>query len=198
LKTEGYKESKLPAFKLLSLLFILAACTQNYQPKPTGYMRIGLPQRLYSTLNSSCPYNFQINNAAQWVQKNDCWANIHYPDLRADIQLTYKHVTSPDELDKILNDAQDLAYKHSVKAEGIGEKLYINDEQNVYGIFYLVAGNAASSAQFYMTDSTNHFLRGVLYFYSQPNADSLKPAALFMQSEMVHLVETLQWKNSLP
>jgi hypothetical protein len=36
-------------------------------------------------------------------------------------------------------------------------------------------GNAASSTQFYVTDSTTHFLRGVLYFYSAPNADSLKP-----------------------
>jgi gliding motility-associated lipoprotein GldD len=180
------------------MLLLLVSCTQDYQPKPNGYFRIGLPGNVYSEIETPCPYSFEINSQAQWVPKNDCWANVHYPGLKADIQLTYKHVTSPEELEKILNESQDLAYKHTVKAEGIGEKLYMNSEKKVYGIFYLMAGNSASSAQFYMTDSTNHFLRGVLYFYSQPNADSLKPAALFMQSEMVHLVETLQWKNSLP
>lgn len=174
---------------------MLYSCQNDYQPKPHGYFRIGLPTKEYAPLKSDCPYSFEMNKNARFTAKNDCWADINYPGIRADLQLTYKNVSTADELEKILIEAQDLAYKHTVKAEGIGERLFINPEKKVYGIFYMMAGNAASSAQFYMTDSTNHFLRGVLYFYSQPNADSLKPAAMFMQSEMMHLVETLEWKN---
>ena len=123
---------------------------------------------------------------------------MRYPSIRANMQLTYKNISGPQELANVLNEAQDLAFKHSVKAEGIGEKVYSNPEKKIHGILYSMQGNAASSSQFFVTDSANHFMRGVLYFYSVPNADSLKPVNEFMYNEMVQLIESLEWKNSLP
>ncbi len=113
----------------------------------------------------------------------------------ANVQFTYKPIANAEQLGQILNEAQDLAYKHTVKAEGIGEKLYQNADKKMYGILYSMQGNAASSTQFFVTDSANHFLRGVLYFYSVPNADSLKPVNEYMYNEMVQLIESLEWKN---
>ncbi len=191
---------KLPFLLLLpaSLIFLAASCEDDYQPKPHGYFRIGLPENEYVSLESNCPYTFEINTAANWKEKKECWGDVRYPNLKATIQLTYKDVSDPKNLSAVLKESQDLAYKHSVAAQGIGEKLYTNPTDQVYGILYQMQGNAASTAQFYVTDSTHHFLRGVLYFYSAPNADSLKPVNEFMYSEMVHLIESLKWKNSSP
>ena len=113
------------------------------------------------------------------------------------MQLTYKPV-NPDNLDTLLRDGQELAMKHQVKADGMQERLYQNPEQSVYGILYRIQGDAATSTQFFVTDSVDHFLRGVLYFYAPPNADSLKPVNDFMYDETVRLVETLQWQNWSP
>jgi hypothetical protein len=55
-------------------------------------------------------------------------------------------------------------------------------------------GEIATSTQFFMTDSADHYLRGVVYFYSQPNPDSLKPVDDFIADEVIQLIESLQWK----
>ena len=197
MKKEGYNALRLPYLLLLSLsIFALAtSCEEDYQPKPEGYYRIGLPGTTYDTLKTDCPYSVLVNNDAKFITKKDCWADIRYPKIRGTIQLTYKDVQGKAELDEILKESQDLAYKHTVAAQGIGEKLYLNPDKKVFGILYQMQGNAASSAQFFVTDSTRHFLRGVLYFYSAPNADSLQPVNNYMYGEMVHLIENLEWKN---
>jgi len=180
------------------LLAFTFACSEDYQPKPRGYFRIGLPSTNYIPLQSDCPFTFNLNSEAKWIPKEHCWGDIQYPSIRASVQLTYKAIESEEQLERILKESQTLAYKHTVKAEGIGEKEYSNPEKNIHGFLYSMQGNAASSSQFYVTDFENHFLRGVLYFYSVPNADSLKPVNEFMYNEMVQLIESLEWKNSLP
>ena len=183
---------------ILLSLFLFAGCKENYQPKPIGHFRIGLPTKEYKPLTTACPYTFAMNTNAQWKNKKHCWGDVVYPRIRANIQLTYKAIQNEDHFLKVMKEAQDLAYEHAVKADGISERFYANPEHRVYGTLYKMEGNAATSSQFFVTDSANHFLRGVLYFYSVPNADSLKPVNAFMQDEMVHLIETLEWKNSLP
>jgi gliding motility-associated lipoprotein GldD len=64
----------------------------------------------------------------------------------------------------------------------------------VTGIFFKVSGNAATARQFFVTDSTSHFLRGALYFDSTPNADSLGVVNDFLEVDMKHLINTLRWK----
>jgi gliding motility-associated lipoprotein GldD len=64
----------------------------------------------------------------------------------------------------------------------------------ITGIFFKVGGNAATARQFFVTDSTKHFLRGALYFDSTPNADSLGVVNDFLEADMKHLINTLQWK----
>ncbi len=172
----------------------LMACNEDYSPKPKGYFRIGLPQKDYQSFTEDCPYSFDYNTEAKLELKGPCWYDIKYPNLRATLQLTYKPVEDGN-LDTLLADGHRLAYKHTVRADGIDEKLYLNEEQKVYGLFYQLKGDAATNLQFFMTDSTHHFLRGVLYYYASPNADSLQPVNEFMRGEMMHIIETLQWEN---
>ena len=195
MKKGAYNALRLRFLLAAVSLFLVVGCSEDYQPKPEGYFRIGVPTALYEPVVTGCPYTFNKNTQATWVAKKNCWGDLKYPSIRATIQFTYKHIENDKDLQNVLKEAQDLAYKHTVAAQGIGEKLYSNPDKNMHGILYNMQGNAASSTQFFVTDSTSHFLRGVLYFYSTPNADSLKPVNEFMQAEMVQLIESIEWVN---
>src|SRR5690606_32618006 len=110
----------------------------------------------------------------------------------ANIFITYKKIAG--NLDKLLSDAQKLTYEHVVKADGIQPKDLENMENHVYGTFYTIKRNAASPAQFYLTDSVRHFLTGSLYFSVKPNYDSVLPAAVYLESDIRRIMETLRWK----
>jgi gliding motility-associated lipoprotein GldD len=94
----------------------------------------------------------------------------------------------------LLKDAQKLTYEHVIKADDILEQPFLNREAKVYGMFYEVNGNAATNAQFYVTDSTKHFVDCSVYFYAKPNFDSIMPAVSYLKNDMKTLMESLRWK----
>jgi gliding motility-associated lipoprotein GldD len=66
----------------------------------------------------------------------------------------------------------------------------------VYGLVYQISGSdAASTYQFYLTDSTKNFVRGALYFDLVPNNDSLSPVIEFLKKDIEHMIMTFKWKN---
>jgi gliding motility-associated lipoprotein GldD len=178
---------------LFCLPFLFIQCQEEENPLPYGQIRIELPTTVYALDSVDCPYSFYINTAAQWEAKENCWGDIYYPSIKARMQLTYKNLNG--NIEKLLAESQDLAFTHASKASGIQEKLYLNEEKRIYGILYRMSGDAASGTQFYITDSTHHFLRGVVYIYAAPNPDSLKPVDDFMAREVIQLMETLTWKD---
>lgn len=85
--------------------------------------------------------------------------------------------------------------KHIPKADAIEDSLVYRPEAHVYGLLYDIEGSkAASSCQFFVTDSSSHFLRGALYFNTSPNNDSLSPVIGFIRKDILHLLETFRWK----
>jgi gliding motility-associated lipoprotein GldD len=99
------------------------------------------------------------------------------------------------DLAQLLEDSHTLAYNHAIRADAINEKIYVNPQKKVYGTIYMIDGNAASPLQFYLTDSTNNFLRGALYFREVPNIDSLRPVIDFLTPDIIRLIETTEWKK---
>lgn len=176
----------------------LASCDNESTPRPFGYMRIDLPSTEYAPvqMESDCPFTFDLNTEAEWVADNggNCWGDVNYPSIKAQIQLTYKDLNTVD-FGELLNEAHDLAYKHTVRADGIRDEVYSDPEHNVHGLLYRMKGEAATTTQFFVTDSTDHFLRGVVYFYASPNPDSLKPVDQFMAEEVVKMMESTRWKD---
>ena len=94
----------------------------------------------------------------------------------------------------MLEDTRKIVYKHSVRADGIAEKVFNHPEKNVHGILYDLKGNTASSLQFVLTDSTHHFFRGALYFNNVPNKDSIAPMAEYIREDVINLMESFEWK----
>ena len=100
-----------------------------------------------------------------------------------------------DNLMSHTQQSRKLAYKHNVIAEGVREQVYINDSLNVYGVLFDYEGITATAAQFYLTDSVNHFFRGALYFNTEVS-DSILPINLFLKYDIKHLIETFHWKDT--
>ena len=172
--------------------FLLTSCTETYMPKPKGFFRINLPEHEYNTYLSGCPFVFEYaTNAIVDTTESHCNLNIIYPLFNCKLYMTYFDID--DTLREYIEDSRTLAMKHIVKASGIEETPVIFDEHQVYGLVYQLEGNAASSCQFYLTDSIKHFIRGALYFNARPNADSTAPVEKYMEEDISHLISTLKW-----
>ena len=194
------KKTKLTLiiFYFLSLL-IIGCDGEVYTPKPKGYFRIDLPEKEYHLLDNNCPFTFEIPNYAKIVPNSNnpdkpCWFNIEYPTLNASIYLSYKPVNDTS-LATYLEDSRTLAFKHTIKAIDIEQKQLYFPNKKVYGLVYEIQGNAASSYQFHLTDSTHHFIRGSLYFNNIPNHDSIQPVFDFVKKDIEHLYSTFVWKE---
>jgi gliding motility-associated lipoprotein GldD len=180
------------------LMVAASACQRNYTPKPRGYYRIDFPEHSYQLYDTAAPYKFEYPTYAVIETDNErdaepYWINIVYPQLNGKIHFSYKPLKG--NFDNIEEESRILAYKHTIKADAINERVYNHPEKNVYGMFYEIKGDAASSIQFFMTDSTHHFLRGSLYFNAIPNKDSLAPVVDFVKKDILHMIETFEWKK---
>jgi gliding motility-associated lipoprotein GldD len=173
--------------------FLLISCGGELLPKPKGFLRLEYPKASYNQMQTDCPYTFEKNELAVIDPKQNCWMNLEYPALNGTLHLSY--VTVNGNLDVLLQDVQKLTYEHAVKADAIEPTVYENEVQGVYGMVYEVEGNAASQAQFYVTDSTKHFLTGSLYFNVRPNYDSIFPAVVYIKKDIRTLIESLKWRD---
>ncbi len=186
---------------VLSLLGL--ACNSGFTPKPRGYFDIPLPAHQYQLFNKpGYPYQFEYPVYANVIKdstffeakpENDWWINIDFPRFKGRIYVSYKSLTS-NNFSQMVADAYNLTYKHTYKANYIDDSL-MHTPNNVTGVFFKVAGNTATASQFFLTDSSRHFLRGALYFDAPPNEDSLKPVNDFLLQDVRHLINTFKWKD---
>jgi gliding motility-associated lipoprotein GldD len=190
----------LLTFSLLAIL-CFTACDEDeevYSPRPRGYFRIDFPEKKYRLYDSICPYTFEIPTYSR-IEKDKhsgaepCWLNLEFPKFNATVHLSYKKLNN--DLTQHLENSHYFANKHQVKATGLEEVTIVRDSAKVYGLLFDISGNTASSLQFYLTDSTQHFLRGALYFNSIPNSDSLKIVVDFLRKDILQLINTSRWKN---
>ena len=189
-------------FFLLSILLVFSACEnddETFSPRPRGYPRIHFPEKSYTTYEGDCPYSFEIPKYSfisldQHKGAEPCWLNLNFPQFKATIHLSYKAVHN--NIGQYLEDSHVFANKHQIKATGLEEIPILRDSAHVYGLIFDISGNTASNLQFYMTDSTTHFLRGALYFNCVPNVDSLKIVIDFIKKDVLHLIHTTRWRDT--
>lgn len=185
---------------LFFICSILVSCSADYTPKPRGYFRIDLPEKKYQTYSSGCPYTFDYPVYAQ-VQPDKnreakpCWLDVSYPGFNGRIHLSYQSINSEKQFNQLIEDARTFAFKHTVKATAIDEAMISYPDRKVYGIYYSIEGNTASSVQFFLTDSTQNYLRGALYFNEQPRLDSIKPVLDFIKKDIDLMIKTFKWKK---
>ena len=174
-------------------MLTLYSCGADPLPKPNSYLTLQYPAASYTALDIPCPYSFEISNQAVVEIKDNCWVKIEYPKLKATVHITYR--TVQNNLDAILKEVEKLTFEHTIKADAINARPYENVDKRVFGKLYFIEGDVATNVQFRVTDSLNHVLAGALYFYAKPKYDSILPAVKYIEKDIVHLVETIQWKK---
>lgn len=201
---------------------MLPACNSTYTSKKTGYFRIDLPEHKYIQFNDKTfPYTFEYPAYAQVIRdstffdsnpENPFWINIDFPQFNGRLFLSYKIIGGTanykvkqadgsyrdsagiNVFDKMVNDAFKLTSKNETVASSIKDSL-IQTQNGVSGVFFRVGGNAATAKQFFLSDTTQNFIRGALYFNVTPNVDSLRPVQDFLQADIDHLINTFTWTN---
>ena len=177
-------------FLLLFMTFI--SCEENILPKPKALLRLEY-SRPSMTKADTDVFKVQYKKNAKLKKENAESLMLEYPNMKASVFINYKRVDN--NLKQLITDAERLSYEHAIKADDIRARIYENVENKVYGTFFEVVGDAASQAQFYVTDSTRHFVTGSLYFAAKPNYDSIYPAAVYLQQDIGRIMQSLRWKK---
>lgn len=171
----------------------------DYQPKPTGFNRIDLPAHEYKPLKEEHPYSFEYSKAAiiqkdTFARAEPHWIIVYYPTLNTRIQFTYKPVNNdPKRLQNMMADAAKLAFHHDKKAYSISDKI-LTTKDGKKAIIFELEGEVPSHYQFFVTDTTKHYLRGAMYLMTATENDSLRPVIDYMKADCRHILETLKWK----
>ena len=187
------------------LLFTLiwgVSCDETFFPKPKGFNYIELPAHNYVRFsNSEDPFSFEYDSASVVIADTQFFSEhkrhykiISYPGYDAKIHLTYKSINgSVDSLDSYVDEAYRLVYGHDVKAYGITPEVIVLPNGNEATLIML-EGDVPSQYQFFTHDSTQHFMRGALYFQSALKNDSLQPVIDFVIEDIHHFLKSLEWK----
>lgn len=186
-------------FFIIILLTLTGCREEGDAPKPRGFFRIALPEKAYQTFDTIYPYRFEYPVYAEFEPDTGdvaerYWGDIVFPEFNGRIHMSYKPLDDREELAGYFEDARTFVQRHIPKASGIDEETVVYEKDNVYGMLFHIKGREAGSAlQFYATDSTDHFLRGALYFRVPPDNDSLAPVINFIEEDIRHLLSTLAW-----
>jgi gliding motility-associated lipoprotein GldD len=189
---------------LISILILLFSCNSDYTlGKKRGYFKIDFPKKAYQEFDGpGYPYTFEypvysniIKDTTFFESKpeNPWWINIDFPQFAARVHISYKEI-GKNSVDSLINDAFKMSYKqHTYKASAIEDSEFVTPN-NIHGVYFTLAGNTATANQFFLTDSTKHFLRGALYFSATPNEDSIGIVNDFLKKDLFHLINTLRWR----
>ena len=178
---------------LILISISLLSCRENYTPKPRGFFKLSFLEKQFQQYNQDCPFTFQFPTYSKIQNlEKDCFFNLNFSDYKATLHISYFSVNR--NLYQHIEESRALAYKHSIKANAISEQPFIDKKNKVFGLVYDYQGTTATALQFYLTDSTNHFFRGALYFDTEVN-DSILPVSNFLQEDIKFLIESFQWKD---
>lgn len=182
----------------------IAACGggENYVPKPKGFPRMEFPAKKYTAVaRPGVPYQFEMpeycvlkQDTGSEGQVRTGWNNLVFTPFNATLHLTYYKFNGWAFYDSLVQDTRKLVNKHLQKADDILEEPVSSENGKAKGLVFRIEGNTATNYNFYLTDSSSHFVRGALYFNSKTEQDSIAPIYQFMKSDIEHLIRTFNWK----
>ena len=184
-------------FFLIIIFFLIGCKEEIFVPKPKAFLNLKYPSPVYKKNNFNLPFTFDLNNVAEIINlnkdRNNFNMEINYKILNASLYLSYYRINK--NFKDLVNQTEFILSNHTKIAQKVSEKQFISKEKRVFGSLYELTGPVASTAQFFVTDSINHFLTGSLFFKIKPNYDSILPAANYAKKDIIRLMESLKWKN---
>ncbi len=190
--------------RFILIIIVFQSCKEQvYNPKPRTYPKVLLPEKNYNNYEPiDCPFDFNIPSYAFYEKDSifldtiagPCWFNINYKEFNAKLFCTYNQISNKESLNKCIQETYRLVKGHLIRADYIDE-YPIHKPNKISGIIYEIEGPSATPFQFYLTDSSKHFIRGSLYFNTKINPDSLAPYYEFTKKDVVEMINSFQFKN---
>ena len=182
--------------KVIIAALLLTACSEDTVPKPRGWFRIDLPEKGYTAWGNDSTFHAEIPAYAimrEREAKGEArWLDLRFPKQRATVHMTWSPVSG--RMAELIEDAHVFKAQHESKAARIRSDRVLRDSARVFGTMFDVEGDVASPMVFYLTDSTDNFLYGSLYYDTRPNADSAAPVTERIRQDMRHFAATLRWR----
>ncbi len=186
----------------LVLAFMVSSCggDELLIPKPPTYLRTNFPKHEYVKIDDATTYSFELSKAyfaKPLTYKGEVTNHkeINLGPLNGILYLNYYPIPNRDTLVRYINLSNDKVDEHQIKATGIKDQNFIFPDKKVYGTLFEFQGDVATNFQFYLTDSTSNFIRGEVLMNCRPNYDSLRPSLDYLKADILHLIETLEWKK---
>ena len=175
-------------------------------PKPRSYPRVYYPERDYvRTQAEHCDFSFDVPASAEVEQQelffdrtppDSCWFDVVLDDrLNGSVHFSYYPVDSYATWENLREEAFELVGVHNDRASNIEEIVIHRDDADVHGLAFDISGPTASPFQFFLTDTTNHFVRGALYFNVVTEPDSLGPVIEYVKEDIFRMVESFAWER---
>lgn len=190
---------------VFSMAFALSSCgdTAVDSPKPRIFPKITYPEKGYESFElEGCPFSFDIPTYSIIDREkrffgedplHPCWFDIVIPAFDARIYMSYYPVSSRADLDEFIADSYTIANQINQRSDYMDE--YVISKGRLGGIILEFEGHAASPTHFILTDTTNHFLRGALYFNTAVRPDSLAPVIEFLKEDISKLIDSFEWEE---
>ena len=189
---------------ILTIIILMVACKDEgvYSPKPHMYPKVNYPAKEYSTFEEDyCDMTFekpvytQISQERSFFEEDPlhpCWFDVNFPSLNGSLHFSYYPVESRKRFDELVGDAFTFAEKHDIKANYRTETA-IDNEHGLSGILFDISGPVASPIQFFLSDSTEHFIRASLYFNNKVQPDSMAPIYSFVREDIERMIATMNF-----
>ena len=193
-------------FFLLLSATLLFSCVEEQvnSPKPKMFPRIIYPAQTYDQFELNvCNFTFEkpgyadVKTGIKFFNEESshpCWFDLELKDFNGSIHFSYNPIENSNSLDKLVADAFKIVEQHNSKAE-YREEILIQNDNGVNGLLFNLEGPVASPINFFLTDTTNHFVRASLYFNSAVDPDSIAPVLNFVSKDIQKILETFEWSE---
>lgn len=192
----------ISATLLMAILWV--SCQEdNPVPKPRTYPRMDLPTGKFITFdNQACPFTFEYPDYNLYEKSQDwrrpeeltdsCWFSLLVPELGAHLFMSYHHISSRRDYDKYISDTYRIIDQINKRSD-YTEEVVVRNNHGVAGLKFLFTGSAASPIHFYLSDTTQHFAKGALYYDHGTAPDSMRPATNQLLQDIDHMLASWQW-----
>ena len=178
---------------LTIVLYVFSCNSEEYYiPKPKAKIKIELPSQVNSIFEDDI-ITFSYSNSAV-LEKDDNVYKIKYDSYNSDIVFSVKEII---DLDLDVYNFENEITVHEKQGADINVNIIEDSESKMYGVLCYLEGNKiATSSQFFITDSTNYFVRGGLEFDTSINPE-IEVQNNIMKQEVLKFINSFKW-SSIP
>ena len=178
-------------------LFIFSCNESNYLPREKGFLRLEFEKPTYDTFsNESSGLNFIYNDAYSTFEiVSDEKIVLGYKDIKISIVLSDVELENLSSLEESLQNFYMFLEPHRKKSNQISIKEFTSADNNRFAKVFEMRGPVASPLQFYVTDSTNHFLFGSMNIMEKSDYDSIYPSIMYVKNDIFSIIESVNWEE---